>query len=202
MKTEPTPLRLRRTLIASAPARSGCSTIRSPRRPDRPADYDAYVYPIPPGLPGGHSVISGYDLDRPDPRRSGVVARCMRSVTEAWICRKNAGCRSPMAMIAASTTSRATPRSSLRAPLFGTTVVTRHTLREEGGGLRDYILLFGHLDAVAPGLEKGGVVHVGDIVGTVGDTGSPELIHSAPRGATRSRRCGRRQAPSICPART
>ena len=37
-----------------------------PRRPDRPADYDAYVYPIPPGMPDGHSVISGYDLDRPD----------------------------------------------------------------------------------------------------------------------------------------
>src|SRR5689334_18641745 len=25
-----------------------------PRRPDRPADYDLYRYPIPPGLPGGH----------------------------------------------------------------------------------------------------------------------------------------------------
>ena len=37
-----------------------------PRRPDRPADYDAYLYPIPPGLPGGHSVVSGYDLDLPD----------------------------------------------------------------------------------------------------------------------------------------
>src|SRR5437016_4892056 len=37
-----------------------------PRRPDRPADYDAYRYPVTPGLPGGHSVISGYDLDRPD----------------------------------------------------------------------------------------------------------------------------------------
>src|SRR5579859_3192169 len=37
-----------------------------PRRPERPADYDAYRYPVPPGLPGGHSVVSGYDLDRPD----------------------------------------------------------------------------------------------------------------------------------------
>ena len=37
-----------------------------PRRPDRPASYDAYRYPVPPGLPDGHFVVSGYDLDRPD----------------------------------------------------------------------------------------------------------------------------------------
>ena len=37
-----------------------------PRRPERPADYDAYLYPIAPGLPGGKSVVSGYDLDLPD----------------------------------------------------------------------------------------------------------------------------------------
>lgn len=29
-----------------------------PRRPDRPADYDKYVYPIPPGMPGGKHVVS------------------------------------------------------------------------------------------------------------------------------------------------
>ena len=32
--------------------------------------------------------------------------------------------------------------------LFGTTVITRHTLRE-GGRLRDYVVLHGHLDGVA-----------------------------------------------------
>ena len=40
-----------------------------PRMPDRPADYDAYRYPILPGLPGGHYVVSGYDLDRPDEKQ-------------------------------------------------------------------------------------------------------------------------------------
>src|SRR3954451_6700266 len=40
-----------------------------PRLPDRPKDYDAYRYPIPPGLPNGHYVVSGYDLDRPDPEQ-------------------------------------------------------------------------------------------------------------------------------------
>src|SRR5262245_66623424 len=38
-----------------------------PRLPARPSDYDLYRYPIPPGLPQGHYVVSGYDLDRPDP---------------------------------------------------------------------------------------------------------------------------------------
>jgi murein DD-endopeptidase MepM/ murein hydrolase activator NlpD len=60
--------------------------------------------------------------------------------------------------------------------LFGTTVVARHTLRE-GGRLRDYVVLFGHLDAIAPGLAPGAALKEGDLVGTVGDTGSPELVH-------------------------
>jgi murein DD-endopeptidase MepM/ murein hydrolase activator NlpD len=61
-------------------------------------------------------------------------------------------------------------------PLFGTTVVTRHTVRE-AGQLRDYVVLFGHLNAVAPGLAAGTTVKEGDVVGFVGDTGSPELVH-------------------------
>ena len=52
------------------------------RRPDRPEDYDAYRYPIPPGLPNGHSVISGYDLDRPDQaQRRGRTLRAVVSLS-------------------------------------------------------------------------------------------------------------------------
>ncbi len=61
-------------------------------------------------------------------------------------------------------------------PLFGTTVVTRHTLRE-GGRVRDYVLLFGHLDAPADGIRAGVRLTRGDLVGFVGNTGSPELVH-------------------------
>ena len=61
-------------------------------------------------------------------------------------------------------------------PLFGTTVITRHTVRE-GGHERDYLLLYGHLDATAAGLHPGALVGPGDLVGYVGDTGSPELVH-------------------------
>jgi murein DD-endopeptidase MepM/ murein hydrolase activator NlpD len=61
-------------------------------------------------------------------------------------------------------------------PLFGTTVATRHTVRE-GGQLRDYVLLFGHLDAPAAGVQAGTHVKEGDAIGYVGDTGSPSLVH-------------------------
>jgi hypothetical protein len=61
-------------------------------------------------------------------------------------------------------------------PLFGTTVVTHHVLRE-AGELRHYILLFGHLDGWPPAIQPGVVVHEDEIVGFVGDTQSPELVH-------------------------
>jgi murein DD-endopeptidase MepM/ murein hydrolase activator NlpD len=143
-----------------------------PRRPERPADYDAYRYPVPPGLVGGHSVLSGYDLDRPDTeQRRG---RKIRAVGHG-------GVDLPQA--------KGTPIHMLRlehqegdadvlytGPLFGTTVVTHHVLRE-AGELRDYILLFGHLDGWPPNVKPGVVLHDGDVVGFVGDTGSPELVH-------------------------
>lgn len=143
-----------------------------PRRPDRTADYDAYVYPIPPGLAGGRSVVSGYDLDRPDEtQRRGAT---LHAVGHGGVDLPQAR-GTPVAMIVLEH-QQGDAEVVYAGPLFGTTVVTRHTLHE-GGGLRDYILLFGHLDAIAPGLTKGQSVHVGDVVGLVGDTGSPELIH-------------------------
>ncbi len=143
-----------------------------PRRPDRPSDYDAYVYPIPPGMPQGHSVVSGYDLDHPDEtQRRG---RTLHAVGHGGVDLPQAR-GTPVAMITLDH-QQGDAEVVYTGPLFGTTVVTRHTLHEVGG-LRDYILLFGHLDAVAPGLSKGSVVHAGDVIGLVGDTGSPELIH-------------------------
>ncbi len=142
-----------------------------PRRPDRPADYAAYKYPIPPGLPGGKSVVSGYDLDLPDHlQRRGK----MRAVGHGAVDLPQ---------------KRGTPIKMLPLEhqvgdaevihvgwLMGFSVVTRHTLRE-GGRTRDYVLIFGHLDAAAPGLTRGAVLREGELVGFVGDTGSPELVH-------------------------
>jgi murein DD-endopeptidase MepM/ murein hydrolase activator NlpD len=60
--------------------------------------------------------------------------------------------------------------------LFGTTILTRHTLRE-GGQVRDYVMLLGHLDSIAPGVTPGALLKEGQIVGAVGDTASPRLVH-------------------------
>jgi murein DD-endopeptidase MepM/ murein hydrolase activator NlpD len=143
-----------------------------PKLPERPADYDAYRYPIAPGLAGGHYVVSGYDLDRPDAvQRRG---RSLRHVGHGGVdLPQTKG--APVRLVALE--HQEGPAEVLyTGHLFGTTVVTRHTLRE-GGRLRDYVVLFGHLDSIAAGLSPGATLADGDLVGAVGDTGSRELVH-------------------------
>jgi murein DD-endopeptidase MepM/ murein hydrolase activator NlpD len=140
-----------------------------PRRPDRPADYDAYLYPVP--CERG-CVVSGYDLDRPD--ESQRRGRRLRQVGHGAVDlpqRKG----TPVTLVSLEH-QQGDAEVLYVGPLFGTTVVTRHTLRE-GGQVRDYVLIFGHLDAASPGMRAGARVRAGDIVGFVGDTGSPDLVH-------------------------
>jgi hypothetical protein len=140
-----------------------------PRRPDRPADYDAYRYPVP----CAHScVVSGYDLDRPDDaqRRGRRLSHVGHGAVD--LPQKKG---TPITMVSLEHQVGDAEVVYL-GPLFGTTVLTRHTLRE-ANQLRDYVLLFGHLDAPAPGLVVGAHLKEGDSVGFVGDTGSPELVH-------------------------
>ena len=143
-----------------------------PRRPERPADYDAYRYPIPAGMAGGHYVISGYDLDKPDEsqRRGATLSHVGHGGVDLPQ-RKG----EPIHMVPLEH-QQGDAEVLYVGPLFGFTVLTKHTLRE-GGQLRDYILLFGHLDGAAPGLAQGRALTEGDLVGFVGDTGSPELVH-------------------------
>jgi murein DD-endopeptidase MepM/ murein hydrolase activator NlpD len=143
-----------------------------PRRPDRPADYDAYRYPIPPGIPGGHYVLSGYDLDKPDEsqRRGATLSHVGHGGVDLPQ-RKG----EPVRMVALDH-QQGPSEVIYTGPLFGTTVLTRQTVRE-AGELRDYVLLYGHLDAIAPGVVKGKRLEEGDLVAFVGDTGSPELVH-------------------------
>ncbi len=143
-----------------------------PRRPDRPADYDLYRYPIPPGLPGGHAVVSGYDLDRPDEKQRR--GRTLRAVGHGGVDLPQK--RGTPVKLVALEHQQGDADVVYGGHLFGTTVVTRHTVRE-GGQLRDYLVLHGHLDGIAPGLAAGSAVKDGDVVGFVGDTGSPELVH-------------------------
>jgi murein DD-endopeptidase MepM/ murein hydrolase activator NlpD len=143
-----------------------------PRRPDRPADYDAYRYPVPPGLPGGHSVLSGFDLDKPDEaQRRG---RTLHAVGHGGVDLPQT--RGTPAKLVALEHQQGDADVLFVGPLFGTTVLVRHVVRE-GGHLREYVTLFGHLDAVPADVVVGKVLKDGDVVGFVGDTGSRELVH-------------------------
>ncbi len=142
-----------------------------PRRPERPADYGAYRYPVACENERA-CVVSGYDLDRPDEmqrrgRRLSHVGHGAVDIPQ----RKG----TPITMVPLEH-QEGDAEVVYVGPLFGNTVVTRHSLRE-GGQLRDYVLLFGHLDAPAPGLATGARLRDGELVGFVGDSGSPELVH-------------------------
>ncbi len=140
-----------------------------PRRPDRSAAYDAYAYPIP----CDHDcVVSGYDLDRPDElQRRG---RRLREVGHGAL---------------DLTAARGTPVTALdlahqegptevlfAGSLFGNSVVTLHSLRE-GRSRRDYLVILGHLDGFSAAAVPGARVRPGDVLGFVGDSGSPGLVH-------------------------
>lgn len=143
-----------------------------PRLPERPSSYDAYRYPIPPGLPGGHHVVSGYDLDRPDDQQRR--GQHLRHVGHGGVDLPQA--RGTPVTLVTLEHQEGDAEVLYTGPLFGNTVVTRHSLRE-GGRVRDYVVLFGHLDRIAAGLSPGGPLRDGELVGTVGDTGSPSLVH-------------------------
>ncbi|MDP9151864.1 MAG: M23 family metallopeptidase [Myxococcota bacterium] len=140
-----------------------------PRRPDRPEDYDAYRYPVP----CDHGcVVSGYDLDRPEERQRR--GRRLSHVGHGAVDLPQPK-GTPVTMVALEHQLGEADVIYV-GPLFGTTLITRHPV-QEGGQLHDYLILFGHLDATAPGVHPGARVKDGDVVGFVGDTGSPELVH-------------------------
>jgi murein DD-endopeptidase MepM/ murein hydrolase activator NlpD len=137
-----------------------------PRRPERPEEYRAYRYPVI-----GATVVSGYDLDKPDgEQRRG---------------RMNAVGHGGVDLVAEMDAPIATVRLEHQVgdaevlyvgPLYGETVVTRHVVRE-GGADHDYLVLFGHLDGVGDDVRRGQRLRDGATVGFVGNSDSPELVH-------------------------
>ena len=138
-----------------------------PRRWDRPTDYGAYRYPIA----GWSSVASGYDLDLPDElQRRGTF----RAVGHGGVdLPQPRGTNITMIKLAHQLGDA---KVVYIGPLFGNTVVTLHAVRE-GGERRHYVVLFGHLDAASPALKEGEPLLAGKLVGFVGDSESPELVH-------------------------
>lgn len=141
-----------------------------PRRPDLPAEYDRYMYPVSPYR--GRTVMSGYDLGLPDAlqRRGAELTHVGHGGVDLP---QDRG--APVQAIALRG-EVGDPVVFYTGHLFGTTVILLHVVRE-GGQLRSYIALHGHLDAIAPNLTRGQTVTAGTVIGFVGDTGAIGLIH-------------------------
>jgi murein DD-endopeptidase MepM/ murein hydrolase activator NlpD len=142
-----------------------------PRRPERPKDFRKYRLPVPV-LADQSFVTSGYDLDRPDAEQrrgaelsavghGGVDLAQARGTEVRLVNLENqVGDASVLAV----------------GHLFGNSVVTQHTLRE-AGALREYLVIYGHLESSAPGLSHGQTLKAGALLGFVGDSGSPGVVH-------------------------
>lgn len=137
-----------------------------PRRPERPEAYVAYRYPVLDA-----PVVSGYDLDKPDEeQRRG---------------RMNAVGHGGVDLVAPMGTAIEMIRLDHQVGdaeviyvgwFYGETVVTRHTIRE-GGSNHDYVVIFGHLDRPADDVRRGTRLREGALVGYVGNSDSPDLVH-------------------------
>jgi len=142
-----------------------------PRLPDRPKDFRKYRLPVPV-LAEQSFVTSGYDLDRPDAEQRrgaelsavghGGVDLAQARGTEVHLVEleNQVGDADVLAV----------------GHLFGNSVVTHHTVRE-AGALREYLVIYGHLESSAPGLSHGQSLKAGALLGYVGDSGSPGVVH-------------------------
>jgi len=141
-----------------------------PRRPERPKDFRKYRLPVPV-LADQSFVTSGYDLDRPDAEQrrgtelsavghGGELAQARGTEVRLVNLENQVGDASVLAV----------------GHLFGNSVVTQHTVRE-AGALREYLVIYGYLQSPAPGLSHGQTLKAGALLGFVGDSGSPGVVH-------------------------
>jgi hypothetical protein len=142
-----------------------------PRRPDRPRDYSLYRYPVQP-LAGQSLLMSGYDLNLPnESQRRGPR---LKAVGHGGIdLAQHRGAEVRLVPLE----HQIGPARVLHVGwLFGNTVVTLHSVKEAGGE-RSYVVLHGHLERPATGLEIGSLLDDGALVGFVGDSDSPGAVH-------------------------
>jgi len=142
-----------------------------PRSPERPKDFRQYRLPIPaPGKSG--FVGSGYDLDRPDgeQRRGAQLSAVGHGGVDLAQARGT-----PVRLV--NLENQVGDALVLDAGhLFGNSVVTVHTVRE-AGALREYLVIYGHLDSIAPGIAHGQSLKPDSLLGYVGDSDSPGIVH-------------------------
>jgi len=142
-----------------------------PRSPERPKDFRQYRLPIPAPSKQGF-VGSGYDLDRPDgeQRRGAELSAVGHGGVDL------AQARGTPVRLVNLEQQVGDAVVSATGHLFGNSVVTLHTLRE-AGALREYLVIYGHLDSIAPGLSHGQALKPGSLLGYVGDSDSPGVVH-------------------------
>ena len=142
-----------------------------PRRPERPADYRRYQLPI--AFDESHALIgSGYDLGLPDAeqrRGSGLKAVGHGGLD------LGAARGAPVHGVRLEH-QRGDAEVLYVGELFGTSVVTLHSVAE-AGALRDYLIVHGHLERANGALHKSEGVTPETTLGFVGDTGSPGIVH-------------------------
>jgi murein DD-endopeptidase MepM/ murein hydrolase activator NlpD len=141
-----------------------------PRRPDRPAEYERYTFPVQ--VADTEQIVSGYDLDLADAfQRRGAELSAVGHGGVDIVEQRGAEVR-----LVALEQQQGDAVVLYVGPLFGNTVVTHHVVRE-GAEQRDYLVLFGHLERPAPGLRVGQPLPAGSLVGLVGDSGSAGIVH-------------------------
>jgi hypothetical protein len=138
------------------------------RRWDRPESWDAYRLPVPTTA----WVASGYDLDKPDEKQRRAPNLSAVGHGGVDLADKMG---TPIRMVKLDH-QIGDAEVLYVGHLFGKSVVTRHTIRE-AGRQRDYVLIFGHLDDAAEHVWRGRRLHEGELVGYMGNTDSPELVH-------------------------
>jgi murein DD-endopeptidase MepM/ murein hydrolase activator NlpD len=144
-----------------SPARQAHEMI--PRRPDRPADASKLTLPLPAEVP----VLFGFDKPG-DPEDEAS-----RSDDAAVDFGADRGARVVLAPLVGQS---AQAEVVAAGDLFGHTVVTLHHV-DEGGHARQYLVFYGRLDAIAPDVAADKKLEAGDLIGFVGDSGTPGFVH-------------------------
>jgi hypothetical protein len=163
---------------ASSGARAP-TTEHLPRRPERPAEALAYVYPIgsreqPPAFLSPHEP----SLQADDRARNAAPPRLdpPRSEPSSWASGVDlVAARGERVEALALDAQEGDAEVVFVGELFGVTVATAHTVHEPGQ-TRRVLVLYGHLDRPGPGVVPGAHLASGAAVGFAGDSGVPGLV--------------------------
>lgn len=133
-------------------AKDDTAIVQLPRRPDRPAPFDAYVLPLDATPVRVLAETGGRSLGE----RAGVDL---------------AAAPGDKVLLATLEGQEGDAKVVFVGEDAGVTVATLHTVHE-GSATRSVVMIYGHLDRPGPGIVIDTRVHAGAVIGFAGDTGS------------------------------